>query len=789
MYWAKKATTFTIRQADPKLVWFHVLALLLVGIGGCATIKDIVSSDHDTQQSYFDNHGLKIEYPEVAAVKNAVASEAKAAVEPHVLQDPSNLPEMEMTLQQAIQLAVQQSPVLRNIGGTIVSTTQGAQTIYDPSLAAANPLSGTEAALAAFDAQLSQQLFWTKTDQPVNIQAANPAFAGFFATTREGTGGTYIGDLSKQTAQGARFALRHQVEYNWSNNPQRLFPSDFVGWIEAEWRQPMMRGAGTEFNRIAGPNGQVGQYNGVLIARVTEDVALADFEAGLISLVADVEQAYWDLATAYRILESQLKGRASALQTFQYQQVRLEVGSGRSDEEAQAQSQYYQFQAAVESSLGGQQGLYQLEQRLRYLIGLAATDGRLIKPTTDPMDAPLEFDWSSALGQALERRVEIRRQKLNVHRREMELRAARLNLRPRLDFLGQYRWRGLGDHLIGSTDAGFGNNLYQSITDGNFQEWRAGLEMDLPVGLRAAGVAVSHAKLNLQRERALLAETELRISHDLSDAARQIKLTQQLTETNYNRYLADLRQVEVLERRYRDGSDNINFLLQAQRQVIDSETAFYRSLADYNLAIRDLHQQKGSLLAYSHVTLAEGPWCRGAYDDAREIGKFLTPNPDASTTYRPAPVSRRGFNPSQVQSPPPASTNTESVEPVQPLPQATSPQLGTPNTEETPADKPNLPPRETTPPSATSHEQAIPPAPKTPMDFDFTRKNDRFGRSLFPVSGKMPNTDLIPKLPPPTGVSGQSVPAVQVSRPESDSNPLPAPEWMEQFEQALQETN
>ncbi len=387
----------------------------------------------------------------------------------------------------------------------------------------------------------------------------------------------------------------------------------------------------------------------MLIARVNEDVALADFELAIINLVADVEQAYWDLVTAYRILDTAVKGREAALQTWQYQQVRLEVGSGRSDEEAQARSQYYDFEGRVQAVLGGPNGLYQLEQRLRYLIGMTATDGRLIKPTTEPTDTRVVFDWDSALAQSLERRVEIRRQRLAVKRRELELVAARLNFRPRLDFLGQYRFLGLGDHLIGSSDKEAADNLYGDITSGNYQEWQAGVEMNFPVGFRAAGVAVAHAKLNVSRERALLAETELRISHDLSAASRQIAITHQLLETNYNRLLADLNQVEVLRRRYLDGSDNINFLLQAQRQVVASASEFYQSIADYNLALRDLHREKGSLLAYNHVQLAEGPWAAGAAYDAYEVGRFLHPRLDPSATTIPRPLTSGPFDPSAVQ--------------------------------------------------------------------------------------------------------------------------------------------
>lgn len=629
--------------------------------GGCGITGKVLPAPgpHDTRQSYHDTVGMQIEYPQVAQCLTEPSIAARTTMAPLSIEDPSKIPTLEMTLPEAVQMAVRQSPVIRDLGGSVVTQPGFVRTVYDPSLAHSDPLFGVEAALSAFDAQWNSQLFWQKIDQPNNIDTTGSGgFGGLFTpSVLQATTANFTGGVSKQTAQGASFALRNVTIYDNNNRPFRLFTSDFTGWVEAEWRQPLMQGAGTTYNRIAGPNSGIGQYNGVLIARVNEDVALADFETSVVQLVNDVEQAYWELSTAYRILEATLKGRESALRTFQYQEVRLKVGAGRSDEEAQAQSQYYQFQAQVENALSGVQGLYALEQRLRYLLGMPPADGRLIRPTTPPSDVRVVFDWDSALGQSLQRRVEIRRQRFNVKRREMELIAARLNRRPQLDFLGTYRVRGLGDHLIGDRDNGPLDNLAAEITGGDYQEWRAGMELNFPIGLRAASAAVAFAKLNLSRELAVLNETELRISHDLAAAARQITLTHSLVETNYNGFLSDLRQVDVLRRRYLDGNDNINFLLQAQRQVVTSESNFYRSIADYNLAIRDFHRQKGTLLAYNDVSMAEGPWAPGAYRDAYEVGRFLSERPHPSAVEMPRPLTTGPFDPGAAQDTTPAGPN------------------------------------------------------------------------------------------------------------------------------------
>ncbi len=94
-------------------------------------------------------------------------------------------------------------------------------------------------------------------------------------------------------------------------------------------RQPLLRGAGVQFNRIAGPGAQPGLYNGVMLARINTDIALADFEASVRNLVADVETAYWELYFNYRSLDAVIAGRESALQTWRKVYALYQIGSQR----------------------------------------------------------------------------------------------------------------------------------------------------------------------------------------------------------------------------------------------------------------------------------------------------------------------------------------------------------------------------------------------------------------------------------------------------------------------------
>jgi outer membrane protein TolC len=630
--------------------FIYWLCIGLTAIPGCTPNR--FSFDTKPSTSYYQNFATQIEYPDVQS--NLDPSVTSVQV-PLSFENPAEVAPWELSLPEAMRIAMGNSEVLRSLGASVVQAPASVSTTYNPAITESNPQSGVEAALSAFDTQATGRLFWRNTDRPVNIVPAPGIPSTFNPSSALALNSDFSAELSKRSATGARFALRHNVGYLNNEVQRRVIPTDFTGWFEAEWRQPLMQGGGLTYNQIAGPNSGIGVYNGVLLARINTDIALHDFENNVISLVNDVEGAYWDLYFAYRNLEAQVFGRESSLRTWQRvkELQNVDARGGEADAEAQARAQFFRFEALVQNALAGNNGIYAIEQRLRYVMGLPAGDGRLIKPISKPLQAHVVYDWNSAMGDALTQRVEVRRQKWQIKRRELELVAARQNRRPRLDAVTQYRWYGLGDHLLGSYNSGNDfESLYQNIGTGNYQEFNTGMELSYPVGFRQASVAVRNAQWSLTREQAILKEQELRISHDLSNSAREIARNFELTKTNFNRVVANEEQVEVLRARYERGLININFLLQAQQELSASQSEFYRTLIDYNLAIRNFHREKGSLLAYNQVGLAEGQWAASAYDDAREKGQWLQPRKSPEKTVAPRPISQGAYDPSAVGSVP-----------------------------------------------------------------------------------------------------------------------------------------
>ena len=117
---------------------------------------------------------------------------------------------------------------------------------------------------------------------------------------------------------------------------------------------------------------------------------------------------------------------------------------------------------------------------------------------------------------------------------------------------------------------------------GEFQEWQAGAQFLMPLGFRRELATVRHHQLQLAKTRAQLQDEELEVSHALVEAIRNIDTNFALAQTNFNRRVAAERQVEAVQAAYDAGTTTFDQLLDAQRRRAQAESAYFRSLVDYN---------------------------------------------------------------------------------------------------------------------------------------------------------------------------------------------------------------
>jgi outer membrane protein TolC len=615
--------------------------------GGCAPRQPFYFFE-DGDLSHYVGAIQKLEYPDTCQEPLA---EAAGAIEPVTLSNAKFDSIWELSLEEVIRTALENGKVLRNLGGrfgsfggprpqtgeppvSLLTAPQQTPTAYDPAITETDPFRGVESALALFDAQLSSSLTWERQNRPQNVGGVGTVI---FQQQFLGDQGNWTSGISKRTATGATWGFSNQTLYDNNNSPIRqqnaagdvVVPSTWTTNYDFTFSQPLLQGAGVTYNRIAGPDSFDNIYGrplfrGVLLARINADISLADFEAGVRNLVSDTEQSYWELYFASRNLEARKAGRDSSLEAWRKVHALMVEGSrgGERDKEAQAREQYFFFRSEVEQALTD---VYRSESRLRYMMGISASDGRLIRPADEPTTARIAFDWQQSLVEALSRSAELRKQKWVIKQRELELTAAKNLILPRLDLVGRWRFLGMGQDLLNQNytpyaangnDPLLGTDAYSTLFSGQFQEWQAGAQFLMPLGFRRELATVRHHQLQLARERARLQDEELEASHALVDAVRNVDTNFALAQTNFNRRVAAERQVDAVQAAYDAGQVTLDQLLDAQRRRAEAESAYYRALVDYNRSISQLHFRKGSLLEYNGVFLAEGPWPGKAYFDA-----------------------------------------------------------------------------------------------------------------------------------------------------------------------------
>jgi outer membrane protein TolC len=555
-----------------------------------------------------------------------------ATAPPLVVDEKNPPPPWEMTLNEAVELGLQNSKVLRDLGGSVLRRPDLAQTIHDPAVQATDPRFGMEGALSAFDAQVATRLMAYKNDR-----AFNNLFAGggtfFFQQDLD----NFVTEVTKTTATGGSFAMRHHIDYDANNAPANLFPSYYNVNFEGEFRQPLLQGGGVDFNRIAGPRAKPGQLQGVVIARINNDVSTAEFELGLRDLISNLENAYWDLYYAYRELDAKVSARDAALSTWRNIHVNVEQGRGYSKlQEVQALEQYYRFQEEVIDALGGRVvdrtrtfngssggtfrgvgGVQASERKLRLWMGLPINDGRLIRPTDAPPQAKIVFDWQSVMEETLSTRPDLRRQQAKIQRYQAELVANRNFLLPQMDLIGRYRWRGYGNDLLGPRDAADPiNNAYANLATGMFQEWELGFEYSMPLGFRQGYAAVRNSQMHIARERAILEEQERQAIHDLSAAYADADRAYALMQAGYNRLSAAQEQYDRAYNAFFNlgGKVSLELVLDARIRLAEAETSYHRGRIEYAIAVKNVHFEKGSLLDYNGAGLANEAFCQGCPD-------------------------------------------------------------------------------------------------------------------------------------------------------------------------------
>jgi outer membrane protein TolC len=611
---------------------------------GCSPNKPMYLNDTGDLSFYIDQ-ATAVEYPDADIPS---LDEVTGAHVPMTVLDPEFANFEDLTLEDVVSMGLQNTKVIRGYGTPALNATrvlpgqdnltngvESAASIYSiairesepgfiaqpgaiarPSAITSNTAldsnQGVEAALADFDAQYTSSFGLSTSDEPRN------GFSQFNDLIFVQKQFNWQNEFSKKSANGTQMFFRNINQYTENNNPLttdipagfQVLDSFYRTSLEAEIRQPLLRGRGAFIQRMP-----------IVISRINTDQEIANLEATLQNMVANLEIRYWDLYLAYRSFEAAKTGRDAALETWRIIADQYKEGAEVNIQNvAQAKGQYHFFDVQV---IDAYNNLLNAEGQMRFLLGWSSTDGRFIRPIDEPVKAPVEFDWCESLCEALTYRPEVRRRRWEIKKRQLALQYSKNGLLPELNISFIYRWLGLGNRF-GTSDNDpptFPNANSAALNDlysGNYQELALNGTFAMPIGFRREEANVRNAQLKLAREIARAEDLELDVTKELSETIRALTANQLIMVATFNQWGETDEEVKHFERLEDAGVESLDVALDAQRRRAQAEIAFYTALVEYNKTIALMHHRKGTILPYSGIDFQEGMWPGKAYVDASE---------------------------------------------------------------------------------------------------------------------------------------------------------------------------
>ncbi|MEA3207026.1 MAG: hypothetical protein QOE70_83 [Chthoniobacter sp.] len=358
--------------------------------------------------------------------------------------------------------------------------------------------------------------------------------------------------------------------------------------------QPLLKGAGLTYNRSI-----------MQIARLDSQVAMSEFIRQSESHLLEITRTYWALYAA----------RVTYLQ-----KAKLVEETGRVADELRArqqvdarQTQLFRAQSALASRrsdlIRAEAAVRNAQDRLRALTSdpelLNAPDSELI-PADRLMLTAAPVDGQQAAQAALRNRPEITQAFLQLRAATIRENMAHNEIMPELNLV-------LQGSLGGLTDSNIGNAYGRQYNEGG-PGYGVGLVFSFPLENNIGRARLERRRLETRQQIGQIKTTIDTVLLEVKVSAREVATAYRETQAKYEAVRAFTEDLDSLQARrklqdLRDEAQVSNFLdtlLDAQDRRAGSEEEFIRAAANYQISIVNLERAKGSLLAYSDVSVVRG---------------------------------------------------------------------------------------------------------------------------------------------------------------------------------------
>jgi len=351
----------------------------------------------------------------------------------------------------------------------------------------------------------------------------------------------------------------------------------------------------------------------VKTTRVGAEASNESFRTEVMDTVQRIADGYWNLIAAHDQVRVAEKSLETAVALLSQTKTQHEVGVVSKVEVVEAEAGV----AAREFDLIVAENRYRNAQDLLFdlVLGphLAADSTLEIEPTDRPEDyVKYEIDAELATERAFESRPELVVANKEIERSEINLKFAKNQRLPQVDFVGSYNYAGVSGQdspvagtpspnpdLVGDYGHSY-NNFFSSSGPNTFT---VGAAVSFPIGNTAARSRASQAQIELRRSLTRKRRLEQSIILEVRKAVRDLKSAQEGIEAAERRTVAASEQLRAEEIRLEYGESTPFDVLLRDRDRVDAESQEIVAFQTYRTSATGLDRAQGTILRSHNIEI------------------------------------------------------------------------------------------------------------------------------------------------------------------------------------------
>ncbi|HOT49528.1 MAG TPA: TolC family protein [Candidatus Hydrogenedentes bacterium] len=473
-----------------------------------------------------------------------------------------------MSLQECIQIAIERNPDLQVVR-------------YEPLKSGADILT----AKGMFDPLLSTQISYAESLQAASAETRTIGL--LFFLFRRSSDIEMRNMLSKTSVTGRLHTgtiYDVSLALNSDASSFNKFRTQWSGGLTLTLSQPLLRGRGSAVNTAR-----------IRMAENAKKIAESQLRLAVMTAVAEVVKAYWDLVGTLENVTVREQALANAERLLEISRKRLDIGTAAAMEVLQAKAGVAMRQTDL---VNARAQVKNAEDAIKAVLNMR--DGDIFSSARIvPVDRPHagEFDpellknenekVSESIELALKNRPEMTSGDLEIKTAEIERRRAANDMLPDVSVSGSvfqgrrgYEW----------------DNVFSGIIHRDDHSFMVGMKASVPLGNRAARGAFQRADLTVRQAGQKLEKTKQELMLRVRLAARAVQTSQILIESN--RQAKQLQEANVIaeEKRLRLGVSTSYRVLQVQQDLTLAQTQELQARIAYEKALVELRLSEGTLL-------------------------------------------------------------------------------------------------------------------------------------------------------------------------------------------------